>query len=132
MGLQDWIRNLRAPRIMATPAEAWDFPVSLLDTYGVEGMLGITVSLADVPVLFSALEAAGSGASSRLTSPDARPVTFIPSRDPRQVPALDPNDGWLVPITAQNAELITRTISTSSPGEWEFSELGVGIVVVAG
>lgn len=102
--------------------------MSTLDTFNVEGMLGIGLALQDVPSFLKAVSMAGSGSSARLVSAGYRPVTFIFSRDARQVPALDPNEGWLVPITAENAEVIAGRVAGGA-GAWEIPELGIGIVV---
>lgn len=128
MGLQDWVRGLRAPRIMAVPDSVQELQVSKLDTFNVEGLLGIRLAVSDVPELLRAVSLAGSGSSVRLVCAGARPVTFIFSRDSRQVPALDPNEGWLIPVTAANAELIAGRV-TGEADSWEIPELGIGIVV---
>lgn len=56
----------------------------------------------------------------------ARPVTFVPVAK-RADPLLDPNLGWLIPVT----EATRREIATTpdGPGAHEFSSLHLGLVL---
>lgn len=62
----------------------------------------------------------------RLTSPGQRSVTFVPV-DTRSDPALDPNLGWIVPVTPETAAELRAL--PAGPGAHELSSLHVGIAV---
>lgn len=62
-----------------------------------------------------------------LTHPTQRPVTFVPvKRD--AVPVLDPNHGWLIPVTPETAGELAAL--PDGPGEYEFSSLHLGLVLM--
>lgn len=62
----------------------------------------------------------------RLTSGDERAVTFVPVSAPAD-PALDPNLGWIIPVTATVAAEIAAL--PPGPGAHELSALHVGFIV---
>ncbi len=62
----------------------------------------------------------------RLTSPGERDVTFVPVETPA-APALDPNLGWIIPVTADTAAELAAL--PPGPGAHELLSLHLGIVV---
>lgn len=61
----------------------------------------------------------------RLTSPTSRPVTFQPGT--AGPPVLDPNEGWIIPVSAQTqAELRSLPIAR---GEYELATTNIAFVV---
>ncbi|MCT1453037.1 hypothetical protein M3G18_08985 [Corynebacterium sp. p3-SID1145] len=61
----------------------------------------------------------------RLTSPDSRPVTFQPGTS--GPPALDPNQGWLIPVS-RDTEAELRALP-AGPGEHELATTNVAFIV---
>lgn len=62
-----------------------------------------------------------------LTHATDRPVTFVPVKR-TAVPVLDPNHGWLIPVTPDTAEELAAL--PDGPGEHEFSSLHLGLILV--
>lgn len=62
----------------------------------------------------------------QLTSPTARPVTFVPV-DRRSEPVLDPKYGWIIPVTRETAAEFAGL--AKGPGEHELSTLHLGLVL---
>lgn len=62
----------------------------------------------------------------RLTCAGERPVTFVPV-DFRADPALDPNLGWIIPVTPETATELDNL--PEGPGAHELASLHLGIIV---
>ncbi|GAB3076952.1 hypothetical protein [Corynebacterium aquatimens] len=62
----------------------------------------------------------------RLTSGDARPVIFAPSKK-SAAPVVDPRHGWIIPVTAATAEEL-RSLPPG-PGEHELTTLHLALVI---
>ncbi len=62
----------------------------------------------------------------QLTHPTERPVTFVPvERDAD--PLLDPNLGWIIPVTPATAAELEAL--PAGPGEYELTTLHLGLIV---
>ncbi|WP_291314927.1 hypothetical protein [Corynebacterium sp. UBA2622] len=66
------------------------------------------------------------GTPLRLTAPEGRAVTFVPV-DARANPALDPNLGWIIPVTAETAAELAAL--PAGPGAHELHSLHLGVIV---
>lgn len=129
MGFVERIRALfgRESALVAAPSNPRDVPARTLNVHTVnlspdsnEFIVVLTVDehafaqllLIDAPL--------------RLTSPTSRPVTFA-TGVPGGAPTLDPNVGWLIPVTEETAEEIRAL--PSGPGEHELATIHVALVV---
>lgn len=62
----------------------------------------------------------------QLTSPNQRPVTWVPV-DRAADPLLDPNLGWIIPVTPSTAAELAGL--PTGPGAYELESLHLGLVV---
>lgn len=62
----------------------------------------------------------------QLTHPTERPVTWVPV-DHDADPLLDPNLGWIIPLTAATA--VELRALPEGPGEHELSSLHLGLIL---
>lgn len=62
----------------------------------------------------------------RLSSPSSRPVTFVTGID-AGAPTLDPNYGWIIPVTDKTREELYAL--PPGPGEHELTTIHVGLIV---
>ncbi|WP_143338999.1 hypothetical protein [Corynebacterium fournieri] len=74
----------------------------------------------------SALERIAAGGAVQLNHPGERDVTFVPVHR-EAVPVLDPNLGWIIPVTAETAAELAAL--PKGPGEHELSSLHLGLVL---
>lgn len=62
----------------------------------------------------------------QLTHPGQRPVTWVPVGRPA-TPVLDPNEGWIIPVTPATAEELAAL--PAGPGEHELATLHLGLIL---
>ena len=102
-----------SPELAKLPAE--DVPtleVARLAVRLAQDLLIVTVAPAAAGPL---ADAARTARPLRLTSGEARPVTFVPVRTPTR-PVLDPRLGWIIPLVDGLAGV------ASDPGDYEITE----------
>lgn len=74
----------------------------------------------------AALERIAAGGAVQLRHPDERNVTFVPVNR-EAVPVLDPNLGWIIPVTEETAAELAET--PKGPGEHELRSLHLGLIL---
>lgn len=136
MGFADWWRRRHPAPLVNTPADPVELQCARLVVRTVEDMVVVATTHGALVQLTAAL---GAGTDPvRLSCPGVRDASFVPSRDERQTPALDPNRGWLIPLTGAArehvVEALTRGLGAARVADeaeeaWEFPEAHLGIVV---
>lgn len=128
MGLREWWRRRRPAPLVDAPSAPVELTARTVAVHTAEDMVVVTVDADAAAGLLPALSDAS--APVRLTAPGARPVSFLPAVDPRQAPTLDPDEGWLIPLTDEvRAELVD--LVRPEPGAWEIPGINLGVVVEA-
>lgn len=116
-----WFRRRTTPPLPRAPREAVKILAAHLHVHTAESLVVLTTSPAALREARKALEA---GAAARLACPDSRDVTLMPGEGN---PALDPDEGWLIPLPAESREFLSA-LTTDQPGAWEVPGTNVGVV----
>lgn len=109
---------------MAYPKTLTDIKVALLKVYMAEDLVIINIDATGAHAL---LDAAHHLTPTRLSGQQGRPLTLIPTKDSATPPTLDPNQGWLLPLSPA----VTKEILNSGLpiGEFELASINVAFVV---
>lgn len=112
----------RRKKLVDVPAQLTEVPLGQLGVHTAESLVIITLGVADVPLLLSAL-----ARPTALSTADKR-VVLVPVKDARLVPAHDPKRGWIIPVTPDVAAEISATVQ-AQPGGYELTGLNVAFIV---
>lgn len=112
----------RRQKLVDVPTNLSEVGVGHLQVHTAESLVIITLGVADVPLLLSALSS-----PTALSSGDTR-VVFVPVRRDGHTPAHDPKRGWIIPVTQVVAESISRTVHPE-PGGYEIDGLNIAFIV---
>lgn len=112
----------RRKKLVDVPANLTEVALGHLDVHTAESLVIITLGVADVPLLLSAL-----ASPTALSATDKR-VVLVPVKDARLVPAHDPKRGWIIPVTRDVAAEITAVVQ-AEPGGYELDGLNVAFIV---
>lgn len=131
MGILERARQLfgfNRPRLTEVPDRVVEVVVDTLDVHTANLTPDTDEKLVIVTTNVSALaELTRIDDPVTLTHATDRPVTFVPVKR-TAVPVLDPNHGWLIPVTPDTAEELAAL--PDGPGEHEFSSLHLGLILV--
>ncbi|WPF66827.1 MULTISPECIES: hypothetical protein [unclassified Corynebacterium] len=115
-----WFRRRSTPPLPRAPREVAEVRAAHLHVHTAESLVVLTTSPA---ALREAGEALTAGAAVRLSCGDGRPVTLF---EGDTSPALDPDEGWLIPLPRQAREFVCGL--PAEPGAWEVPGTNVGVV----
>ncbi|WP_051866757.1 hypothetical protein [Corynebacterium atypicum] len=138
MGIKEWWQARRPAPLVDAPEDPVELACSHLAVHTAEQTVVVTLPVAAVDQLRAALtDAPDSPGASRggqafrpvsFSAPGARSVSFVPGVDKRQSPTLDPDVGWLIPLTYAARLSLVATVQPT-PGAWEIP--GINLAVVA-
>lgn len=116
------------PKLASVPAQETvrSADVEHLAVRTADTLIIVTLDPAAVPHL---LEAATQRHLLQLTAPDSRPVTLVPVDDEITRPVLDPNEGWIIPLSQATADLVRTTLNPER-GDYLLGESGLAVVVI--
>lgn len=125
MSFLDRFRRAR-PTGLTPPRHSTEVPVPGLRIFTAETLVILTLPLAAVPPLRTALDAGGP---LRLTEAGQRPVSLIPVEPGHALSTLDPDHGWLIPCSpATRTELLTL-LTAARPGDHELESVNLAVVL---
>lgn len=111
---------------MSYPNSITHIDVPLLKVYMAEDLVIINIDTSSAQVL---IDAAQHSIPTRLSGPQGRPLSLIPTAHSITPPTLDPNLGWLLPLSpAVSAEILASGLPA---GDTELSSINVAFVVEA-
>lgn len=114
------------PALMSYPNSITHIDVPLLKVYMAEDLVIINIDASSAQVL---IDAAQHSIPTRLSGPQGRPLSLIPTAHSITPPTLDPNLGWLLPLPpAVSAEILASGLPA---GDTELSSINVAFVVEA-
>lgn len=112
----------RRRQLVDVPATPTEVGVGRLQVHTAESLVIVTLGVADVPVLLDAVS------SPTALSCGGTRVILVPVKDTRLVPAHDPKQGWIIPVTAAVAAAVRSTV-LPEPGGYEVDGLNVAFIV---
>lgn len=111
-------RRRRRGRVLA-------YEAGVLHVHTAEDLVVVTTTAEAAALL---CREAGAGRAFRLRREGERTVTFEPAENPDDPPVLDPDRGWVVPVSPGLGDELAA-LGAPGPGGYEFSSLNLALVV---
>lgn len=118
----------RGPTRIDVPEQLPATEVGALRVHTAETLVILSTDLRGARAL---IDIAGARTPQQLTCGQARPVNLLPLPHDQSVPTLDPQQGWLLPLSPETCAEILAAVSTEEPGEYELSSLNLALVIEA-